>query len=102
MLKTIRRPPDAKILPKLAQVGIVPGKDFDPSVADPKILNRVPKLSFDRIMLHFITGPEIKNINGWRFTTKTGLYGTDYIQRALVTAIGLRPTGRKTRSIRLR
>ena len=27
--------------------------------------------------------------NGWLFTTKTGLYGTDYIQRALVTAIGL-------------
>ena len=27
--------------------------------------------------------------NGWTFTTKTGLYGTDYLQRALVTAIGL-------------
>ena len=27
--------------------------------------------------------------NGWVFTTKTGLYGTDYLQRALVTAIGL-------------
>ncbi len=80
---------DAKILPKLAKIGITPGKDFDPSVADPSILNRVPKVSFDRIMLHFITGPEIKNVNGWRFTTRTGLYGTDYIQRALITAIGL-------------
>ncbi len=29
------------------------------------------------------------NINGWQFTTQTGLYGTDYLQRALVTAIGL-------------
>ena len=27
--------------------------------------------------------------NGWSFTTKTGLYGTNYLQRALVTAIGL-------------
>ena len=80
---------DSAILPKLAQVGIVPGKDFDPSVADPAILNRVPKITFDRIMLHFVTGPEMKNINGWRFTTKAGVYGTDYIQRALVTAIGL-------------
>jgi hypothetical protein len=80
---------DAKILPKLAQIGIVPGKDFDPTVADPKILNRVPKISFDRIMLHFVTGPEISNINGWRYTTKAGVYGTDYIQRALITAIGL-------------
>ena len=80
---------DAPILPKLAQIGVVPGKDFDPSAADPAVLNRVPKIAFDRIMLHFVTGPEIENINGWRYTTKTGLYGTDYVQRALITAIGL-------------
>ena len=28
-------------------------------------------------------------MNGWIFTTKAGVYGTDYLQRALVTAIGL-------------
>jgi hypothetical protein len=27
--------------------------------------------------------------SGWVFTTKTGLYGTDYLQRAFITAIGL-------------
>ena len=27
--------------------------------------------------------------NGWHFSLKTGLYGTDYIQRALMAAIGL-------------
>ncbi len=27
--------------------------------------------------------------HGWVFTTKTGLYGTNYLQRALITAIGL-------------
>ena len=27
--------------------------------------------------------------NGWTFTLKTGSYGIDYLQRALVTAIGL-------------
>jgi hypothetical protein len=27
--------------------------------------------------------------NGWAFTTKAGTYGTNYIQRALITAIGL-------------
>jgi hypothetical protein len=27
--------------------------------------------------------------NGWAFTTRAGLYGTNYTQRALVTAIGL-------------
>ena len=32
---------------------------------------------------------DIKLTDGWAFTTKTGLYGTSYRQRALVTAIGL-------------
>ena len=40
-------------------------------------------------MLHYRLGGDIKNINGWGFTTKTGQYGTNYIQRALITAIGL-------------
>ncbi len=31
----------------------------------------------------------MKHVNGWVFTTKTGLYGTNYLQRALITAIGL-------------
>ena len=25
----------------------------------------------------------MKNVNGWGFTTKTGIYGTDYLMRAL-------------------
>ena len=32
---------------------------------------------------------DLKLINGWLFTTKTGIYGTAYRQRALITAIGL-------------
>jgi hypothetical protein len=82
-------PEDAAILPKLAQVGVVPGKDFDDEAADAAVLNRVPKLTFQRIMLHFVTGSEMTSVNGWRYTTHAGRYGTNYIQRALVTAIGL-------------
>jgi hypothetical protein len=37
-------------------------------------------------MLH---GMSLKRENGWLFTTKTGLYGTNYLQRAFITAIGL-------------
>lgn len=41
-------------------------------------------------MLHFkASDGDIKDIDGWGFTTKTGVYGTNYIQRALITAIGL-------------
>jgi hypothetical protein len=36
-----------------------------------------------------VVAGDFKLKNGWLFTTKTGLYGTGYRQRALVTAIGL-------------
>ena len=41
-------------------------------------------------MLHFkFSDGDIADINGWGYTTKTGIYGTNYLQRALITAIGL-------------
>ncbi len=81
---------DAPILAKMARLGISPGKKFDPSKLDPaavKALNDVPKLGFEKIMAHLKTAGTFEN--GWMFTTKTGIYGTEYLQRALVTAIGL-------------
>jgi hypothetical protein len=81
---------DAPELAKFARIGLVAGKDFDSG----KLLNadfakRIPQVAFDRIMLQFKVNKAIKDINGWGFTTKTGLYGTDYLMRAFVTAIGL-------------
>jgi len=32
---------------------------------------------------------DMSRVNGWTYTTKAGLYGTDYIQRALLTYFGL-------------
>jgi hypothetical protein len=91
LLKT--NPPteaDAPMVEKLAQIGIVPGQDFDKTKFDPAFAKRVPQIAFARIMLHFkFSGGDIQDINGWGFTTKTGIYGVNYIQRALVTAIGL-------------
>ncbi|WP_454683377.1 DUF1254 domain-containing protein [Ancylobacter moscoviensis] len=88
-----RNPPTAKDAPALArfaQIGLVPGKSFDPKAIDARWSKRLPQLSYDRIMLHFkLSGGDVKDINGWGYTTKTGLYGTDYLQRALITAIGL-------------
>jgi len=40
-------------------------------------------------MLQFKINPAMHDMNGWGFTTKTGVYGTDYLMRALVAAIGL-------------
>jgi hypothetical protein len=88
-----RNPPtdaDAPALEKFASIGIVPGQDFDKSKFDPAFERRLPEIAFDRIMLHFkFSDGDVQDVNGWGFTTKTGLYGTDYTQRALVTAIGL-------------
>src|SRR5690606_11099997 len=78
------------MLEDLARIGIVPGKDFDRSKYDPALAKRIPELGFARIMQHFkFSGGDIKNIDDWGFTTKTGIYGTDYLQRALIAAIGL-------------
>ena len=85
-------PPAAKDAPALesfARIGLVPGQDFDAGKLDADFAARIPALAFDRIMLQFKINDAIKHQNGWNFTTKTGLYGTDYLMRALITAIGL-------------
>ncbi len=80
---------DAPHLARFARIGIVPGQDFDESKLKADFAKRVPEIAFDRIMQQFKTNTALKNENGWAFTTKTGIYGTDYLMRALVTAIGL-------------
>jgi hypothetical protein len=86
---------DAPMVAKLAKIGIVPGQDFDPAKLDPAVakgLAGVARPAQEKIMGWMkagIAAGDNKLINGWVFTTKTGLYGTNYLQRALVTAIGL-------------
>jgi len=73
----------------------VPGQDFDAAKLDPAVAKGVaaaPKPAQDKIMEWMkegVVAGDFKLENGWAFTTKTGLYGTGYRQRALVTAIGL-------------
>ena len=96
LLKT--NPPaaaDAPMVAKLATLGIVPGQDFDASKLDPaaaKGIAEAPKPAQDKIMAWMkegIVAGDSKLEHGWLFTTKTGLYGTEYRQRAFITAIGL-------------
>jgi hypothetical protein len=80
---------DAPMVARMAKIGLVPGQDFDSSkldAFDKEAIKGVPKVAQLKIMAQF---KQLTPMNGWMFTTKTGLYGTDYIQRALVTAIGL-------------
>jgi len=96
LLKT--NPPaaeDAPMVAELAKIGIVPGQDFDAAKLDPAVakgLASAPKPAQGKIMEWMKEGAvagDFKLEHGWLFTTKTGLYGTGYRQRALITAIGL-------------
>jgi hypothetical protein len=88
-----RNPPaaaDAPALERFAGMGLVPGKDFDPQFVDSAVDDKLPKISYGRIMAHFLDSDgDMTRENGWAFTVKAGTYGTNYIQRALITAIGL-------------
>jgi len=52
-------------------------------------VKHVPRVAFGRIMLQMKVNDAVKKVNGWLFDTETGNYGTDYLNRALVTAVGL-------------
>jgi hypothetical protein len=79
---------DASFLERLKPIGLVPGQDFDPSkIASAPGIQDVPKLAVERIAAHFQSGGE--DLNGWEFFKPAGRYGTDYIQRALITRYGL-------------
>jgi len=86
---------DKPMLEKMAKLGIVPGQPFDSSKLGPVAkdeFSKVPKIANDKIMRWMkegIIAGDMKLEHGWLFTTKTGLYGVNYIQRALITAIGL-------------
>jgi len=80
---------DAPALARFAKIGLVPGKDFDASKLNADFVTRIPQIAFDRTMLQFKINSEVKHTNGWNVITKTGIYGTDYLMRALIAAIGL-------------
>ena len=86
---------DAPMVAKLRTLGIVRGEDFDIGKVDPAVAQALAKAS--KTALPRIVGWEREGMasgdwtfeNGWVTTNKTGPYGTDYIQRALVAMIGL-------------
>jgi hypothetical protein len=80
---------DAAMVAKLAQIGIVPGKDFDPSKLDPQIASAIDGAPKDAVATIEQQIPKMGQImNGWQ-VTKTGAYGTDYMLRAAIAFAGL-------------
>jgi hypothetical protein len=81
---------DAPIIARIAKLGIVPGQPFDTSKLSPEAqaaIKAVPKAAAGGVIGYFKEAG--KRESGWVFFTKTGVYGTDYLDRAFITAIGL-------------
>ncbi|MBA0045967.1 DUF1254 domain-containing protein [Mycobacteroides sp. LB1] len=81
---------DKPMVDKMAKIGIEAGKPFDIdklSADTVSALQSVPKEAVEKILGHLKEASQ--DINGWQFTTKMGLYGTDYLQRATIAALGL-------------
>lgn len=81
---------DSSMMLKLAKLGIAPGKEFDINKLDAdtkKGLEQAVKAGQQQIIDHEKDAGVIKN--GWIYSTKTGLYGTDYLQRAFIAYYGL-------------
>jgi hypothetical protein len=80
------KPEDAPIIAQMAEIGIVPGQEFDYHKL-PVLGHRLdPKLA----LLELVHAMKTKKaVDGWLYwTTDAGRYGTDYEQRAMVTMIG--------------
>jgi hypothetical protein len=82
-------PADTKMVERLKNIGIEPGKDFAPSKLGPselKGINKVPAVVWEQ----FWVGPyNMKTVNGWLNMLDVGAYGTDYQTRAFIAYAGL-------------
>jgi hypothetical protein len=82
-------PEDAPMLARMAKIGIVPGKPFDPSTLEPAVqaaLKDVPEIALKRMTAAWESLG--KAVNGWRVTTVGGRYGTNYLDRGAWAALG--------------
>jgi hypothetical protein len=81
---------DATIVEQMARIGLAPGKPFETSRLPKDVAAAIaaaPRAGQERIKDQLQKG--VTKSNGWLVTTKAGTYGTDYDQRAFITAIGL-------------
>lgn len=81
-------PQDAPIIAKMAQIGIVPCKEFDLAALDQATqdaLKNLPQEALDKIAAHRASLGRVAD--GW-VISEVGAYGTDYMKRAVVGAFG--------------
>jgi hypothetical protein len=83
-------PRDAAVVARMAKIGLVPGKPFDMSRIDPdgqKAIQDLPKkvtAEFNKMEAESLG----KTVHGWGIPAACGRFGTDYRNRAVVSAYG--------------
>ena len=91
MKKNPPHPADGPMVADLARIGIVPGKDFDPSTLTPEQLQAVNdggRAASGRVEDFGTTSKQLKP--GWSASIRNvGRYGTDYIRRAITARLAL-------------
>jgi hypothetical protein len=83
-------PEDAPVVAKMAEIGIVPGEDFDLSKLEPEVaaaIEAAPKAAWEKIEAYTAQSGVVKQ--GWLINLKVGHYGTDYMARAWLSAFGI-------------
>jgi hypothetical protein len=73
----------------MATIGIEPGKPFDAAKLSPEVqaaLKDLPKTALQKIEANKEKMGSI--VNGWVISKGLGVYGTDYMKRAVVAAFG--------------
>ena len=82
---------DQPILARLKRLGIDQGKSFDYGSADPivqKAIDQAPKAGLD--LMAWETPRMAEVVNAWSMNVDTvGVYGNDYLKRAIMTNVGL-------------
>jgi hypothetical protein len=83
-------PEDAPMVAKMAKIGLIPGKPFDITKLDPSVqkdLEDLPKTTLAKIVAQATESKKL--VKGWAISgLKTGSYGTNYFDRALIASIG--------------
>ena len=82
-------PEDAPIMARMATIGIEPCKHFDMDKLSPDaqaMLKDLPRRALDKISEAKASVSEEKN--GWLISKGLGVYGTDYLKRAVTAAFG--------------
>lgn len=84
---------DAPMVASMARIGLVAGQPFDATRAPDAVRRAVdaaPRSGLSEIMGRVrASEARARQTNNWSVITETGLYGTDYLNRAFVTIVGL-------------